>query len=67
MTTISVEDREGVKVLTLRPGDILVVDPNMVYRMSGLRQAFLSFPVPIVLARPEGFEVIRFEAYDDGS
>ena len=67
MTTINVEDREGVKVLTLKPGDILVVGPRMVYGISRLRQVFLSFPVPIVLARPEGFEVIRFETYDDGS
>lgn len=65
--TIQVESVDGIKVLILRPGDILVVDPSQVYRMDGLRRASLGFPVPIVLARPEGFEVIRFQPDDDGS
>lgn len=61
---IQVSDVECIKVLRLRPGDILVVDPNRVYRLPELRRVMLGFRVPVILADPEGFGVIRF---DDGS
>ena len=55
-TEIKVSDVDCIKILRLQPGDVLVVDPTKVYRMAALQAAFR---VPIVLADPEAFMVVR--------